>query len=237
MKRCLRYLAVFLLISPVVFQVSCKKEDSKNEEDRLDEIAVGTLSGTSYGYLSLPYTEISGNIGIATISNQEVKLIKGEDQQVGLFLPSLPEGSYALTVNDQTWKVNVKNQKSVEAAATIDPVFERIDEKFQLLSEAEGFEENELDDMIAFKAAVVKLYNSLTAAQKKEVAQYYLANKSQIEVLSKSSVALGSLQSPRLLAAGSGDDRMNTTAEKGCNVYTTFKEYYNCQCAAQAAAY
>ncbi len=179
MKRQFLSLKVlFVVIFSALIVFSC--ENNENEDIDVDESTEDTenyYTANSYTVNTYEIITLTSNIELedsyqALFDSDTVSLIKTSDTTLAFIVPEIESGNYQLTSDLGNLDFEVEETSVTDPEALIDEIFSSFDDEVSDVDSSQ-----DLTDAVTYKNEVMELYNSLTDAQKTEVAMYYEANK------------------------------------------------------------
>lgn len=159
---------------------SCKKNPAEPPPDspiEQGEIKVEKTYVKTYEIVSMHVPGILEERYEGTFGTATIQLFRTSDSTLSFYVPDIAPGEASLKfaanlVNFHVTPTTVNNPDEI-----IDGVMHTFDQRVKVLSSSSPGANAELDSMIQFKKAVLDLYHSLSAEDKKHTALFYEANK------------------------------------------------------------
>lgn len=209
-----------LLILLTIFAFACSKDDnSSTEPENIEQnITVESNNVKTFEVVSVTANniELTNNTYQASLGNNEISLIKYDDNTLIFSVPEIEQGTYSLSFSLGTIELNVTETQVSNTDDIIQNVFDNFSNDIDNLDNSDPFIANEITEAESYNTEVLALYNSLNDEQKRQTAMFYEANKEVFENF-KNDIA-SNLNGPATLSR---------TPQSDCPI-DEFKSFYSC---------
>lgn len=162
------------------FSYSCSKKEKDQEEiipDNTSQVKPESASVYSFQIVNLIVKNGFVSHYSGTFGGVPVDIRLSSDTTLSFLVPDVPEGKQVLDFSLGRITFTVSKPLVANTDKLITDMVTNLDAQINKLPVSTTEEQNEVNSIKAYKAEVMKLYNSLTAEQKRQTALFYEANK------------------------------------------------------------
>lgn len=171
---------VAFTIVTLCFSYSCSKKEDEQEQiipDNTANVKPESASVLSFQVANLVVKGGFTSLYKGTFGGQPVDIRLSGDTTLSFLVPDVAEGKHVLEFELGRITYTVTKPQVTDPNKLITDMVANLDAQINKLPVTTTEQQDEVNDIKAYKQEVLKLYNSLTAEQKRQTAYFYEANK------------------------------------------------------------